>query len=312
MRRQSKASLDQLAAMRAFARVVESGSFTRAAQSLEMPKPTVSKLIQTLEAHLRTKLLSRTTRRVTVTPDGAAYYERAVRLLLDIDELDSSLALSQAKPRGKLRIDVSSGLARLVLIPALPDFFERYPDIQIDLGVSDRPADLVSENVDCVVRAGVLSDQSLIARKVADLEMITCAALSYVARHGEPRHPHDMESGHRVISYFHSITGRLMPFDFSRNGETIEIRGTYAVAFNEASAYVDATVAGLGIGQLSRAMAQQHLDQGALQQILTDWTSDPLPLYVVYPPNRHLSSRLRIFVDWVAQVIGGSPLLRPR
>src|SRR5262245_6986317 len=157
--------MDQLTAMRAFVRVVEAGTFTRAASSLAIPKPTVSKLIQELEAHIHTKLLNRTTRRVAVTPDGAAYYERVVRLLAELDELDGSMAVSQATPKSRLRVDVSTSLAPLVMIPALPAFHARYPDIQIDLGVTDRVVDLVGENVDCVVRAGELMDQSLIARR---------------------------------------------------------------------------------------------------------------------------------------------------
>src|SRR6266567_2648380 len=158
--------MDHMAAMRAFVRVVEVGTFTRAAQLLNIPKPTLSKLIQGLEAHLRTRLLNRTTRRVTVTADGAAYYERVISILADVDELDGSMTLSQASPKGKLRIDVGTSLALLIIIPALPDFHARYPDIQIDLGVSDRPVDLLSENVDCVLRAGSLTDQSLIARRI--------------------------------------------------------------------------------------------------------------------------------------------------
>jgi len=145
--------MDQMAAMRAFSRVVEVGTFTRAAQLLDIPKPTLSKLIQGLEQHLRTKLLNRTTRRVTVTADGAAYYERVARILADVDELDGSMTLSQASPKGRLRIDISAAFALLIMIPALPRFHARYPDIQIDLGVSDRAVDLVGENVDCVVRA---------------------------------------------------------------------------------------------------------------------------------------------------------------
>lgn len=304
--------MDQLAAMRAFVRVVETGSFTRAAHSLEMPKPTVSKLIQTLEAHLRTKLLNRTTRRVAVTPDGAAYYERTVRLLVDLDELDSNMALSQAHPRGKLRIDVSGALARLIIIPALPDFVDRFPDIQIDLGVSDRQADLVGENVDCVVRAGELTDQSLIARRVAELQMVTCAAPSYLARYGEPKHPSDLESDHRVINYFSARTGRPLPFDFRRNGEPYEIKGRYAVALNEGSAYVAAAVAGLGVAQTPKFMVQQQLDDGTLRLVFRDWESEPVPLHIVYPPNRHLSNRLRVFVDWIAGVFAGDRLLQRR
>ena len=193
--------------MRAFVRVVEAGTFTRASGLLDMPKPTITKLIQALEAHLQTKLLHRTTRRVTVTPDGAAYYERVVRLLADLDDLDGSMALSQAAPKGRLRIDVSASLALLVIIPALPDFHARYPDIQVELGVTDRLVDLIGENVDCVVRAGELTDQSLIARRIGGLDFITCAAPSYLDRYGEPRHPTDFEKNHYMVGYFHAGQG---------------------------------------------------------------------------------------------------------
>src|ERR1700761_1505468 len=225
--------MDQLAAMRAFVRVVEAGSFTRAAISLDTPKPTVTKLIQTLEQHLRTRLLNRTTRRVTVTPDGAAYYERAVQLIADIDELDGSMAAAQTRPKGKLRIDMSGAVAQLVILPALPGFFETYPDIQIDLGVSDRVTDLIGENVDCVLRAGELADQSLIARKLSDLPMVTCAAPSYLARAGEPKHPDDLETGHQAINFFNARTGRILCFDFSRGNERLEVEGRHKVTLNE-------------------------------------------------------------------------------
>src|SRR5258708_15563772 len=188
--------MDHMAAMRAFVRVVEVGTFTLAAQLPNIPKPRLSKLIQGLEAHLRTRLLNGTTRRVTVTADGAAYYERGISILADVDELDGSMTLSQASPKGKLRIDVGTSLALLIIIPALPDFHARYPDIQIDLGVSDRPVDLLSENVDCVLRAGTLTDQSLIARRIGEFDFVICAAPAYIARHGVQSHPYDPVTYH--------------------------------------------------------------------------------------------------------------------
>jgi DNA-binding transcriptional LysR family regulator len=292
--------MDQFAAMKAFVRVVEAGSFTRAATSLDTPKPTITKLIQALELHLRTKLLNRTTRRVTVTPDGAAYYERAVRLIADIDELDSSMAAAQTRPKGKLRIDMSGAIAQILVIPALPGFFEKYPDIQIDFGVSDRQTDLVGENVDCVLRGGELTDQSLIARRITDLPMVTYAAPSYLERFGAPQHPQEIEDRHQVVSYFSARSGRLFDFDFARGGEQFEIKGRQMVALNEASAYVTAVIAGLGVGQSPRFMVEPYLKSGQLRLVLPDWTPEPLPLHIVYPPNRHLSNKLRVFVDWIA------------
>ncbi len=216
--------MDQLAAMRAFIRIVETGSFTRAAASLNVPKPTLTKHIQSLEAHLRTSLLSRTTRRLAVTADGAAYYERAVRLLAELDELDSSLTLSQLRPKGRLRIDVLTELARQIIIPALDGFLDKYPDIQLEIGASDRPTDLIAESVDCVIRGGVISDPSLIARRIANLGMLTCAAPAYLVRHGEPLHPEELRGGkHRVVSYFNAGTGRVYGQTFVRGGEQLEI-----------------------------------------------------------------------------------------
>jgi LysR family transcriptional regulator for bpeEF and oprC len=295
--------MDHMAAMRAFVRVVEVGTFTRAAQMLEVPKPTLSKLIQGLEAHLRTRLLNRTTRRVTVTADGAAYYERVISILADVDELDGSMTLSQASPKGRLRVDVGTSLALLIIIPALPDFHARYPDIQIDLGVSDRPIDLLSENVDCVLRAGTLTDQSLIARRIGEFDFVTCAAPSYLARYGEPRHPADLENGHHVmVGFFHATSGRPHLFNFMRGEEQHEIRGRYVLAVNDSTAYVAAALAGLGIAAAPTFMARDHMASGALRPILPGWTTEVIPLYVVYPPNRHLSAKLRIFVDWAADL----------
>ena len=306
--------MDQLAAMRAFVRVVEAGSFTRAAISLDTPKPTVTKLIQTLEQHLRTKLLNRTTRRVTVTSDGAAYYERAVQLIADIDELDGSLAAAQTRPKGKLRIDMAGAVAQLVILPALPKFFEAYPDIQIDLGVSDRVTDLIGENVDCVLRVGELLDQSLIARKLSDMPMITCAAPSYLARMGEPKHPDDLETGHQMVNFFSLRTGRVVCLDFVRGNEHLEVEGQHKVTLNEGTSYVSALVAGLGIGQSPRFMVDHYLATGQLKPVLPDWAVPPLPLHVVYPPNRHLSNKLRVFVDWVAGLFAGGavPVIQGR
>lgn len=301
---------DQLAAMRAFARVVEAGTFTRASNSLDMPKATVTKLIQTLETHLRTRLLNRTTRRVTVTPDGAAYYERVVRLLADLDELDGSMTLSQASPKGRLRIDVSAALALLIIIPALPDFHARYPDIQIDMGVTDRPVDLIAENVDCVVRGGEITDQSLIARRLGELAFITCAAPSYLARHGEPSHPTDLDGEHYVVGYFSAESGRHWPFTFEADGEALEIHGRYIAAFNDGNSYVAAAIMGLGVIQAPTFMIRHHLENGSLRPILTNWTTDAMPLHVVYPPNRHLSTKLRIFVDWIADIFASHELIR--
>ncbi len=304
--------MDQIAALRAFVRIVETGSFTQASMSLNVPKPTVSKLVQQLEAHLRTRLLSRTTRRMAVTSDGAAYYERAVQLLADLEELDASVAASQARPKGRLRVDVSSAIAQKIIVPALDGFFTRYPDIQLHIGTSDRQADLVAENVDCVIRAGTIGDQSLIARRIAEMHMTTCAAPSYLQAYGMPAHPSDLGRNHLIVGYLKVRTAEPHPMSFVRRTETLEVAGRYHAAVNEAATYLAAGLAGYGVIQAPYFMIREHLVSGAMREVLSDWSVPPLPLHVVYPPNRHLSTRLRIFVDWVAALFASVELVPSR
>ena len=288
--------------MRIFVRVAEAGTFTRAADSLNLPKATVTKHVQALEERLRVKLLNRTTRRVTVTPDGAAYYDRTVRLLTDLDDIEASMTNARANPRGRLRIDVGTSVAQLLIIPHLAEFHARYPDIQVDLGVSDRTVDLIGDNVDCVIRGGELSDQSLVARRIGNLEFITVAAPAYLERKGTPTHPLEIEEKHASVIYFSPQSGRHYPLEFRRGDESIDITGPYQLSVNESNAHVTSIVAGLGIGQITSWQAQRYLDTGILVQLLPDWTQPLLPVYVVYPPNRHLSAKVRAFVDWAAEL----------
>ena len=294
--------MDQIQAMRIFVRVVEAGTFTRAADSLNLPKATVTKHVQALEERLRVKLLNRTTRRVTVTPDGAAYYDRTVRLQTDLDDTEASMTNARANPRGRLRIDVGTSVAQLLIIPHLSEFHARYPDIQVDLGVSDRTVDLIGDNVDCVIRGGELSDQSLVARRIGNLEFITAAAPAYLERKGTPTHPLEIEEKHASVIYFSPQSGRHYPLEFRRGDESIDVTGPYQLSVNESNAYVTSIVAGLGIGQITSWQAQRYLASGALVQLLPDWTQPLLPVYVVYPPNRHLSAKVRAFVDWAAEL----------
>lgn len=295
--------MDRIQSMKVFARVVESGSFTRAAESLALPKGTATKLVQQLETHLRVKLLNRTTRRVTVTPEGAVYYERAARLLADLDDMEASMTNAQASPRGRLRVDVGSSVARLILIPALPDFFRRHPDIQLDLGVGDRPVDLITDNVDCVIRGGELVEQSLVARRIANIGMVAVATPGYLEKHGMPRHPHELEQGgHVTVNFFSPRTGRLFGHEYEKDGERIEVSGRYRVSVNDSNAHIAAVLAGLGVSQTARFAAAPYLASGELVEVLADWTHPSIPLHIVYPPNRHLSARLRAFVDWAAEL----------
>lgn len=295
--------MDQLSAMRAFARVVETGNFTRAATTLSMPKATVTTLIQALEQHLRTKLLNRTTRRVMVTTDGALYYERAIQILSEIEELDGSVSNSQSLPSGRLRVEMAGAFADEIVIPALGDFHLRYPDIHIDLGVGDRLVDYLAENVDCALRAGIPSDQSLIARRVAEIPLTTCASPLYIQKFGMLEHPSDIEKGHFGVNYFRAQTGKTVPFEFAHGSESLEISPSYILSVNDSRTFVTAALNGLGIVQAPAFMVREALAEGKLVRMLPDWQRTPLPLHIVYPPNRHLSNKVRVFVDWLAKLL---------
>ncbi|WP_095195149.1 LysR family transcriptional regulator [Pseudomonas sp. Irchel 3A7] len=305
--------MDRFDAMQAFARVVEAGSFTKAAETLHMSKTSVTQLVQQLEARLRVKLLNRTTRKVNVTADGAVYYERVVRLLADLDDAETSLSGASAVPRGRLRVDVPSPLASMILVPALPDFHARYPDIQIDMGVSDRIVDLIDENVDCVVRGGELSDQSLMARRVGDLQLGVFAAPSYLERMGKPLHPRELEdSDHRIVGFLWARTGRALPYAMRNASESVQIRGRYVLAVDDGNAYIAAGLAGMGVLWLPDYMSRPHLARGELVPLFEDWRLDPMPIYVAFPPNRHISRKVRVFIDWVAELMAQhAPITAP-
>lgn len=297
--------MDQLLAIRTFVRIAEAGSFGKAADQLNIPRSTASKLIQDLEQMLGTRLVQRTTRQATVTPEGAAYYERALRLLGELEEMDAEARRTHAQPRGPLRVDIGSSLANFVLIPALPDFQARYPDIELRLGVSDRQADMVGEGIDCVIRGGALAESSLVARKLCELEFVMCAHRAYAERHGLPAHPLELGEGrHRVVSYFSSLTGRPFDLRFERDGEVVEVQPKSAMAVNESTAHFTALRCGLGLAQNFRHQVQPGLDSGELVLVLPEWRQPRHPLYAMYPQNRHMNAKARVFIDWAIEVFG--------
>lgn len=301
--------MNKLLAMEVFVQVVDAGGFTRAAENMQLPKATVSTLVQGLELALEVKLLHRTTRQVSVTSDGAAYYERCLRILSDVREAEESLSNNRVSPSGRLRVDVSTAFACDIVIPALPDFFTRYPDIRLDLGCSDRPIDLIEEGVDCAIRGGELPDSALIARRIGVLQFCTAATPAYFAKHGRPMHPRDLVK-HRCINYFSSKSGKTYEWDFVRGDETILIPAPACLAVNDSMAYMAAGLNGLGLIQMGSYKIEPLLASGQMELVLEDWTSTPLPVNVVYPQNRHLSAKVRVFVEWVADLIAAHPRLQ--
>ena len=296
--------MDRFEAMQAFVGMVETGRFTKAAETLGTNKTTVIQLIQQFEASLRVRLLHHTTRKVNPTADGAAYYERAIRLLADLDDAESSLSDASTSPRGRLRVDVPSPLARMILIPALPAFHARYPDIQLDMGVSDRMVDLLGENVDCVVRGGELTSLSLKARHVGDLQLGVYAAPGYLKRAGTPSHPRELEDPHhRVVGYVWSRTGKPLPYAMHRGDEIVRMQGRCVLTVDDGNAYLEAGLAGLGALWLPHYIANVHVARGELVRLFEDWQMESMPLYLAFPPNRHVSAKLRVFIDWIVELM---------
>lgn len=283
-------------------RVAEAGSFAKAADSMDLPRSSVSKLVQDLEAHLGTKLVERTTRSVTMTTEGVTYHERALRLLADLDDMDGTVAGARSTPKGKLRVDIGSVLANEILIPALADFQLQYPDIDLLLGVSDRSADLIGEGIDCVIRGGALPDSSMMARKLCELDYVLCAAPSYLNGREPPAHPDDVQA-HRVVSYFSASSGKRFPLRFQRGDERIDYApGSAGISVNESTAHLNALLAGLGIGQSFGFLARPHIKRGSLVEFLPEWKPENHTLHLVYPADRFPNPRLRAFADWAARI----------
>jgi DNA-binding transcriptional LysR family regulator len=302
----SENPVDHLQAIRVFARVVETGGFNRAALSLGMPNATASKLIQSLETHLQVKLLERSTRRVSVTLEGAAYYERTRALLSDLDDLEATLGQPQASPRGSLRVDTGGAPASGLLIPALPGFCARYPNIQLQLGVTDRTTDLIAENIDCAIRS-VATDPALITQRLGALHWTTCASPAYLAAHAAPTHPRQiLRDGHTVASYFSAHTGLIQPMRFLKGGESLAIEKPHSIVqVNESNAHLATALAGFGIVQTLDFMVRPSIDRGSLVPMLEDWRRQPLDVYVVYAPSRRYSTKVRVFVEWIKELFAG-------
>jgi DNA-binding transcriptional LysR family regulator len=293
--------MDHLLAIRVFGRLVETGGFGRAADALRMPKSTVTKLIQGLEAQLGVRLLERTTRRVTVTAEGAAYYERTRQWLGELDEFETTLAGGRSRPVGNLRVDTGGSVAACLILPELPSFRARYPGIHVQLGVTDRTVDLIGEGIDCAIRS-TADDPNLVSRKIADVPWTMCATPDYLARRGVPAHPDDIaRDAHDVVGYFSARSGRIQPLRF-RDGDR-EFGGELkaSLEINESNAHTAAALAGLGLVQTLGFTVAPFLARGQLLPVLADWQPAPLPVYLVYPAQKRNNARLRAFVEWITE-----------
>lgn len=289
-----------------FTRVVERRSFTLTAQDLGLPRSTVTDAIKQLEARLGVRLLQRTTRHVSPTLDGEAYYRRCISLMADLDDAESAFA--GAKPKGLLRVDVQGTLARHFIVPNLPAFFAEYPEIEVSMSEGERWIDLIREGVDCVLRFGNLPDSDLVARRVVTLERLTCAAPDYLKRFGTPVNLESLE-GHRMIGLRSLSTGSVRPLEFVVAGTTRNLTLPSPMSVTGTESYLATARLGLGLVQIPRFHGEDDLQRGTLVPVLTDCPPPSVPVSLLYPRNRQLSARVRVFLDWAARefaVRGGS------
>jgi LysR family transcriptional regulator, regulator for bpeEF and oprC len=294
--------MDQLFCMRVFARVVEQGSFARAAEDLDIGRPTATEALAQLEKHLGVRLLHRTTRRLSLTDEGRAFYQSCVRMLDDLAEAEEALSGTRASPRGRLRASTPHSFIYHDFLPALPRFLERYPELNVELILTDRAVNLVEEGIDCAVRAvEVPDDSTLVARRIADWRWLTCASSRYLEQHGWPKAPEDFER-HNCIRFISPSTGRVAPWRFRNGAEEMSFtpRGNLGVTSAEGAAA--AAAMGIGVAQVSHVLALPGLRSGALEPLLVEWAVPGPPLQVVYPSNRYLGAKLRAFADFVIEV----------
>lgn len=295
--------MDRIQSMQIFARVVEMHSFSRAADSLSLPSSRVTRGVKELEEFLGVRLLQRTTRHISLTPDGTLYYDHCRRLLADIQAVESSFPGSAGQPRGRLRVDMTLSLARLVVLPSIKDFQTRFPDVELTLTVADRTVELVQEGIDCVIRAGMPEDSpTLVARRIGAFDWVTCASPAYLAMHGTPKTLEDLAK-HHAVGYLSSRTARSLDWHFVVNSEQRSISMQERFIVNDTDAYVASGLEGLGLIRAGSYMVLEHLISGRLRRVLTDYPSPAVPLSVLYPKNRHLSPTVRAFVDWVGHVV---------
>jgi DNA-binding transcriptional LysR family regulator len=294
--------LNTLQAMTIFKRIAELESFTKAAESLGLPKGSVSTSIQQLETALGTTLLYRTTRRVQLTHDGSLYYQRCRDLLADMEELDTMFQKGKVKLSGRLRVDLPTRLARDIVVPKLDDFLRKHPSLEIELSCTDRKVDVIREGFDCVLRVGSLSESGLIARHVMDLPIVNCVSPAYIKRYGTPKDISDLER-HRLIHYVPTLGAKSMGFEYFQDGELKFLAMKGALTVNNTDAYYAGCLGGFGIAQMPRVGAQNDLEAGRLIEVLPDCIAEPMPMTILFPQRRNVARRVQVFIDWLDQLL---------
>jgi DNA-binding transcriptional LysR family regulator len=290
--------------MRVFTQVVDSGSFAKAADRLGLSTSAASRQVADLEAHLQTRLLNRTTRRVSVTESGRAFYRRAMQLLTDLEEAEQEASRAAAVPRGTIRLTAAVTLGVRHLAPLVADFLARHPEVAFDVSLSDRIVDLVEEGFDLGVRVGTIGTENLAARKLGETRLLVCASPDYLAAHGTPQVPEDLER-HNCFTYeYVSPRGHWRFRDASGEERAVRVKGT--LHSNNGELHAEAAAAGIGIAFEPDMILAPYLREGRLVPLLPGYLLPPLPIYAVYPSRKHLSAKVRVFIDFLVERLGDS------
>ena len=290
--------MDLLQSLRIFMKVSDLSSFTRAAETLQVGRPQVTLAVRDLEAMLGVRLFQRTTRKVTLTTEGGAFYARAEGILTSVADASAMFGSTASALRGKLRIDIPSAFAQTGFVDSLREFSRIYPDVAMVLGVTDRTVDMVAEGVDCVIRIGELKDSSLIAKRIGAAVMVTCASPAYLSEFGKPETLADLAS-HRSVNFLSGSSRRALPWTFTDNGKTETMTPKGSILVNDSHAYVNCGVSGFGIIQVPGIMVDAYLQDGRLTEVLADFRPSPRTVSMLYPSKSYLAPQVRVFVDWV-------------
>jgi LysR family transcriptional regulator for bpeEF and oprC len=302
--------LDRLKAMQTFVRIVEANSYTKAAETLDLPRAALTATIQKLEAYLGAQLLQRTTRTLALTNDGAAYFRQCLAILSAVEEAEAPFRAKDAqRPRGKLRVELGGAVGRRIVLPKLGEFHRAYPEVELVLNLNERLTDLVREGVDCALRVGELQDSSLIGRQIGTMHFVTCGAPSYLATHGTPHSLADL-ARHTAVLHFSGRTGRPFDWDFIEGGSVRKVEMTSALATNDVEGHVILGLQGLGLVQAATYLVRGHLSDGTLVQVLNDMPPTSMPVSLVYPRGRMASLKLQVFAQWLEALFAAEPDLK--
>jgi len=294
--------MDRIDLFRIFTQVVERASFSKAADKLNLPRSSVSAGIAELEARVGTRLLHRTTRKVAPTPDGSAFYERCLRLIADVEEAENLFRRTGSNLAGSVRIDAPGRIGRLIIGPALPEFLDLYPNIDVELTLTDRTINLIQDGADCALRVGPLNPSGFFVRPLGELNLINVASPAYLRRFGRPEAPSDLDR-HQVVQYASPTTGRVEPWEWIE-GREVRTRATRGrVTVNSAEAYIAVSLAGLGLIQVPAYDVATEIVAGTLVEVMPTFRARPLPISLLYPHRQDLAPRLKVFADWLAPLL---------